>query len=66
MGDYVCLDVAAAKVKATNQGLVITWQGGTPADTNFVEAQNPAFGREVAPGSPILLTTVAAKPASCP
>jgi serine/threonine-protein kinase len=56
VGTYTGLTVAAAKAQATSEGLVIQWQGATPADTDVVTAQNPAPGTEVKLGSPILLS----------
>ncbi len=56
VGTYTGLTVGAAKAQATSEGLVIQWQGATPADTDVVTAQNPAPGSEVPIGSPILLS----------
>jgi beta-lactam-binding protein with PASTA domain len=47
--------VGQAKAQATSEGLVIQWQGATPADSDVVTAQNPPAGSNVPIGSPILL-----------
>ncbi len=62
VGTYTGLTVGAAKAQATAEGLVIQWQGATPADTDVVTAQNPTPGTEVAPGSTILLSASAPAP----
>ncbi len=62
VGTFVDLTVAEAKAQATSEGLVIQWQGATPADTDVVTAQNPPPGTSVAPGSPILLAASAPAP----
>jgi beta-lactam-binding protein with PASTA domain len=54
--------VATAKAQATSEGLVIQWQGATPADADVVTAQNPAPGTQVKVGSTLLLS--ATKPAT--
>jgi eukaryotic-like serine/threonine-protein kinase len=63
VGTYVDLTVGQAKAQATSEGLVIQWQGATPADTDIVTAQNPAPGAEVKIGSPILLSASPPTPA---
>jgi len=55
VGTYVGLAVGQAKAQATSEGLVIQWQGATPADSDVVTAQNPPAGSSVPIGSPILL-----------
>ncbi len=55
VGTYVGLAVGQAKAQATSEGLVIQWQGATPADSDVVTAQNPPAGSNVPIGSPILL-----------
>jgi beta-lactam-binding protein with PASTA domain/tRNA A-37 threonylcarbamoyl transferase component Bud32 len=55
VGTYVGLAVGQAKAQATSEGLVIQWQGATPADGDVVTAQNPPAGSNVPIGSPILL-----------
>ena len=62
VGSYVGLTVAQAKAQATSDGLVIQWQGATPADTDVVTAQNPLPGTSVPIGSPILLAASAPAP----
>ncbi len=62
VGTYTGLTVGAAKAQATSEGLVIQWQGATPADTDVVTAQNPGPGSEVQIGSPILLSASAPAP----
>ncbi len=61
VGTYVGLTVAQAKAQATAEGLLIQWQGGgTPADSDVVDGQNPPAGAGVAPGSSIVLNAVPA------
>ncbi len=62
VGSYVGLTAAAASSQATTEGLVIRWQGATPADDAIVTAQNPAAGASVAIGSPILLSAASPTP----
>ncbi len=64
VGTYTGLTVGLAKAQATSEGLVIQWQGATPADSDVVTAQNPAPGTSVKVGSPILLS--ASPPAPTP
>jgi beta-lactam-binding protein with PASTA domain len=66
VGTYTGLTVAAAKAQATAEGLVIQWQGATPADSDVVTAQNPAPGAEVKVGSPILLSASPPTPTPTP
>ena len=66
VGSYVGLTVATAKSQATTEGLVIQWQGATPADSDLVTAQNPAAGTNVAIGSPILLSAASPTPEPTP
>jgi beta-lactam-binding protein with PASTA domain len=66
VGTYTGLTVAAAKAQATSEGLVIQWQGATPADSDVVTAQNPAPGSEVKVGSPILLSASPPTPTPTP
>ena len=64
---YVGLTVTDAKAQATLQGLLIQWQGGTPAESYIiVSPQNPPEGASVAPGSRILLNTTAPTPTPVP
>jgi eukaryotic-like serine/threonine-protein kinase len=62
VGSYVGLTAAAASSQATTEGLVIRWQGATPADGDVVTAQNPAAGAKVAIGTPILLSAAVPTP----
>ncbi len=55
VGTYVDLTVGEAKSQATAQGLVIQWQGPSPADSDVVTAQSPGPGSGVVAGSVILL-----------
>ncbi len=66
VGTYVGLTVAAASSQATTEGLVIQWQGATPADGSIVTAQNPAAGSKVALGSPLLLSAAVPTPEPTP
>jgi len=66
VGSYVGLTAAAASTQATTEGLVIRWQGATPADGDLVTAQNPPAGTVVEIGSPILLSAASPTPAPTP
>ena len=66
VGSYVGLTVATASSQATTEGLVIQWQGATPAGSDVVTAQNPPAGTSVAIGSPILLSAATPTPAPTP
>jgi len=66
VGSYVGLTAAAASTQATTEGLVIRWQGATPADGDLVTAQNPPAGTVVEIGSPILLSAASPTPPPTP
>jgi beta-lactam-binding protein with PASTA domain/tRNA A-37 threonylcarbamoyl transferase component Bud32 len=66
VGSYVGLTAAAASTQATTEGLVIRWQGATPAGGDLVTAQNPPAGSVVEIGSPILLSAAAPTPVPTP
>jgi eukaryotic-like serine/threonine-protein kinase len=59
VGTYVGQPVSVARDQATSEGLIIKWQGGTPADTDVITSQNPGAGAQVPVGSTILLTAKA-------
>jgi beta-lactam-binding protein with PASTA domain len=67
VGTYVGLTVAQAKAQATAEGLFIQWQGGgSPAESDVVDSQNPLPGTGVAPGSPIILNPAPPAPSPSP
>jgi eukaryotic-like serine/threonine-protein kinase len=64
VGNYVCMTAADAKTAVEGAGLTFVDPNANPAW--FVSAQTPTEGTKVPPGSSVSVSTVEAKPATCP